>query len=49
MQNGRGGAQAQHSECPVLGLFRQIWPEKEEGSVWCDDWESWPLEELEDE
>ncbi len=30
--------------CWILPIFRQIWPEKAEGSNWYDDWESLPLE-----
>jgi hypothetical protein len=25
-------------------IFRRIWPEKQPGSNWRDDWESWPLQ-----
>ena len=25
-------------------IFRRIWPEKQPGSDWRDDWESWPLQ-----
>ncbi|KAH6628421.1 hypothetical protein F5144DRAFT_594451 [Chaetomium tenue] len=33
----------------LLPLFRRIWPEKAEGSNWFEDWESWPLEGVDDE
>jgi hypothetical protein len=36
-------------ESEIASIFRRIWPEKAEGSLWIDDWESWPLETLGDE
>jgi hypothetical protein len=33
----------------VTPILRRIWPEKEKGSNWYEDWKSWPLESLGDE
>jgi len=30
-----------------LSIFRRIWAERTRGSHWRDDWQSWPLESLE--
>lgn len=32
-----------------LSIFRRIWVERTRGSHWRDDWQSWPLESLENE
>lgn len=38
-----------HFDKSIGPIFRQIWPEKAEKSNWYEDWESWPLESLDDE
>ncbi|KAH6854996.1 hypothetical protein B0I37DRAFT_388794 [Chaetomium sp. MPI-CAGE-AT-0009] len=40
---------AEGSKGALLPLFREIWPEKAPGSHWFEDWESWPLEGVDDE
>ncbi|KAK3298475.1 uncharacterized protein B0H64DRAFT_415168 [Chaetomium fimeti] len=46
---GEGEGEGEGLERDVLAVFRQLWPEKAPGSNWFEDWESWPLEGVDDE